>query len=568
MKVLFVTSEHPKRTWGGLGTFTREFTKVLRKYCSVVVVYFHFDCDEPPLPDSTVDYVLVPEKKFKAFAPEAKILETAASLRSQLQPIMNIFNPDVIHCNDRQTYLPFRFDKNVFYSSHLLFCDLISMQGLDDLYFQELKIEKSALTNSCLSAFYSEFAYKRATKIIAGKFNPVILPLGFNPEKFKNSLEQKEKTKINVGYFGRFENLQKGFLEFINAVNLLGKNFKEENNVEYFLYGRGSISKHVDLSLFNEPKFLEGEELYTAYSKMDIVVMPSKYEPFGLTGLEAMASGCLLLATTGLGMDSYMNPEKNCLAIPQDYEGISKVLEDAIINLENYKSVRECAIESVKKLTWDKCVRAHFYFYSLISQKRFININLAYRPELYNFLATINSHRDKKNEQSKKEYECLNKFMNKMIDENSFDKKRSLVVTNFLDKSKIIDKYLWCDCINLLEKSENEILYRSECLPFVEKFYDYVIAINYFETCLDIESSIQELFRIAKEKIYIFINKNIENNLQTYFVTDVEEFVENIKNNLNYEFDFCMKTENQNFNLFCFENIKQKENSITNVLLS
>ena len=158
MKVLFVTSEHPKRTWGGLGTFTREFTKVLRKFCSVVVVYFHFDTDEPPLPDSTVDYVLVPEKKFKAFAPEAKILESAASLRAQLQPIMNVFNPDVIHCNDRQTFLPFRFDKNVLYSSHLLYCDLISMQGLDDIYFQELKIEKAALTNSCLSVFYSEFA--------------------------------------------------------------------------------------------------------------------------------------------------------------------------------------------------------------------------------------------------------------------------------------------------------------------------------------------------------------------------------------------------------------------------
>ena len=96
MKVLFVTSEHPKNTWGGLGTFTREFTKVLRRYCSVVVVYFHFDNDEPPSPDSTIDYVLVPEKKFKAFAPEAKILESAASLRAQLQPIMNVFNPETI----------------------------------------------------------------------------------------------------------------------------------------------------------------------------------------------------------------------------------------------------------------------------------------------------------------------------------------------------------------------------------------------------------------------------------------------------------------------------------------
>ena len=139
-----------------------------------------------------------------------------------------------------------------------------------------------------------------------------------------------KKEKINVGYFGRFENVQKGFMNFINSVNLLGKEFKEKNNVEYFLYGRGEISNSVDLSLFNPPEFLTGEDLYQAYSKMDIVVMPSRYEPFGLTGLEAMASGCLLLATTGLGMDSYMDVGKNCLAIPQNSEGISLVLKDAI----------------------------------------------------------------------------------------------------------------------------------------------------------------------------------------------------------------------------------------------
>ena len=31
----------------------------------------------------------------------------------QALPLID-FCPDVIHCNDRQTYLPFRFDKNVF----------------------------------------------------------------------------------------------------------------------------------------------------------------------------------------------------------------------------------------------------------------------------------------------------------------------------------------------------------------------------------------------------------------------------------------------------------------------
>ncbi len=567
MKVLFVTSEHPKNAWGGLGTFTREFTKVLRKYCSVVVVYFHFDNDEPPKTDSTIDYVLVPEKKFKAFAPEAQILEAAASLRAQLQPIMNIFNPDVIHCNDRQTFLPFRFDKNVLYSSHLLFCDLISMQGLDDIYFQELKIEKSALMNSCISVFYSDFAQKRASKIMAGNFHPVILPLGFNPNKFKNSLLNK-KEKINVGYFGRFENVQKGFMNFINSVNLLGKDFKEKNNVEYFLYGRGKISSSVDLSLFNSPRFLEGEDLYQAYSQMDIVVMPSRYEPFGLTGLEAMASGCLLLATTGLGMDVYMKPEKNCLAIPEDSEEISLVLKDAILNIEKYKPLREQALESVKKFTWDRCVKSHFYFYSQISQKRFLNLKFAYRPELYNFISKINLDKVQKNENEKIELSCLQNFLSELRNDNQFENKRCLVISNFAKPEKITENFLNCDCINLLKKSRNGILYRSECLPFVEKFYDYVIAINYFETCLNFDLSISELFRIGKEKIFVFVNHNEKNNLQTYFIKDEKEVIEKVENNVNYIFDSNIKNQDDLFGLIRFENIKPKENSRTNVLLS
>lgn len=559
MKVLFVTSEHPKNTWGGLGTFTREFTKVLRRYCSVVVVYFHFDNDEPPSPDSTIDYVLVPEKKFKAFAPEAQVLEAAASLRSQLQPIMNIFNPDVIHCNDRQTFLPFRFDKNVLYSSHLLFCDLLSMQGLDDIYFQELKIEKSALQNSCLSVFYSEFAQKRASKLVAGNFHPVILPLGFNPDKFKNSL-LNTKEKINVGYFGRFENVQKGFMNFINSVNLLGKEFKEKNNVEYFLYGRGEISNSVDLSLFNPPEFLSGEDLYQAYSKMDIVVMPSRYEPFGLTGLEAMASGCLLLATSGLGMDSYMDVGKNCLAIPQNPEGVSLVLKDAILNIEKHKPLRECALESVKKITWDRCVKSHFYFYSQISQKRFLNLKIAYRPELYNFISKIKNSSLLKKENEKSEFQYLMNLLNKLQKENQFENKRCLLISNFVKGEKVTENFLNCDCINLLEKSENGILYRSECLPFVEKFYDYVIAINYFETCLNFDLAISELFRIAREKIFLFVNHNKKNNLQTYFIEDKKEVLEEIEKSVNYIFDSKIENQNDDFGLISFENIKSKEN--------
>ena len=125
MRVLFVTSEHPGLLFGGLGTFTREYVRELRKYCDVKCVYFHLSDERIPLPDETVDYVFEPEQIFDAFTPEARILESAASLRKQMEPLLQSFRPDVIHCNDRQTYMPFRFEKNVFYSSHLIFARVV-----------------------------------------------------------------------------------------------------------------------------------------------------------------------------------------------------------------------------------------------------------------------------------------------------------------------------------------------------------------------------------------------------------------------------------------------------------
>jgi hypothetical protein len=83
---------------------------------------------------------------------------------------------------------------------------------------------------------------------------------------------------------------------------------------------------------------------------------------------------------------------------------------------------------------------------------------------------------------------------------------------------------------------------------------------NYLETCLNLELSIKELFRIAKEKIFLFVNRNEKNILQTYFINDEEEILEEVEKRAGYIFDSRVKKYNANFDLLCFENIVQKEN--------
>lgn len=62
----------------------------------------------------------------------------------QVDYILKTFKPDIIHCNDRQTFMPFRFFNNVVYSSHLFFCDLLGLKNLNDSLYNELKVERCA----------------------------------------------------------------------------------------------------------------------------------------------------------------------------------------------------------------------------------------------------------------------------------------------------------------------------------------------------------------------------------------------------------------------------------------
>lgn len=526
MKVLFVTSEHPKFLFGGLGTFTREYVAELRKYCEVYCVYFHLRGGNVPLPDETIDLVVEPDLVFDAFAPDARILEVASSFRAKLDNLIISFKPDVIHCNDRQTFLPFRFDKNVFYSSHLIYTDLLSTNCLDDLYFQEIKVERCALERSSVVGVYSKFASKSVFKLSGGLSSPVILPLGLSKEfvepknksiVYKNNKKNELKNdgtefriaesfeesfpKLRVCYFGRFENVQKGVNDFIHAVNILGPYFKNKYNVEYSLYGRGSLEVGIDLSLFKNIKFLQGQELINAYKSADIVVMPSRYEPFGLTGLEAMALGCLLLVPSGLGMDMYAKPNWNCLEIPHNPNGISEVLYKAVVDFSKYKFLIENGIATAKKWTWQRCVKAHMYFYNLIRKKRISQLSSAYRLE---WIDMLNSYEGVSDVEKVHCYEQEKIGIFSLL--HKYSDKRVLVVSGVFESGGI-NLPINVTHISVLNENADGVYVRPECLPFDDKEFDVVVASGSWETVIEPCGALVEFQRVSKEKVVILYHE-------------------------------------------------------------
>ncbi len=549
MRILFVTSEHPARLCGGLGTFTREFVKELRKYADVKCVCFNLSGEDFPAPDKTVDYVFSPQTVFEAFSPDARILETTASFRAQVEPVIKEFKPDVIHCNDRQTYLPFRFDKNVLYSSHLIFTDLISSSALSDVYFQEIKVERCALENSAVLAVYSDFAAKSASRLITNNCVPIVLPLGLRTENFlskeprkssflyKKISGKKVKRPLVVSYFGRFENTQKGINNFINAVNLLGLDFKIKYNLQYNLYGQGQIDSRINTFLFDNVIFLEGKKLFEAYKNSDIVVMPSRYEPFGFTGLEAMASGALVLLTSGLGMDMYAKPGINCLSIPIDSNGIAVILKNAITDFDKYAFIRKNAEETARKWTWKRCIHAHLFIYRQIIKKRISQLASAYRQEERKLILEYKKiSQSEKNCLAEQEKSFVLKMSNILNQEDFFYTEGN---TEFDEYGKCIEE-IQCNrdnkilfltasynsvsnefsnnvtVVSTLEENSFGIVIRPECLPFNDEEFDYVVAIGSWETVMDPCGALVEMQRVCKNEVIVFYNKGIPHSWQTF----------------------------------------------------
>jgi len=160
------------------------------------------------------------------------------------------------------------------------------------------------------------------------------LPLGINPQDYiKNNKNESRKVlrlpekKIIILYFGRFSILDKADLYPLLFVfkSLLGKN----KNIFLVLAGQifsGDYGQKVkkmanEMGIFKHTRFFfnpSQEQKYLLYAASDIFVSPSDnpQESFGLTVLEAMASGLPCIVSDWDGYKDTVMHNKTGFLIP------------------------------------------------------------------------------------------------------------------------------------------------------------------------------------------------------------------------------------------------------------
>jgi glycosyltransferase involved in cell wall biosynthesis len=92
------------------------------------------------------------------------------------------------------------------------------------------------------------------------------------------------------------------------------------------------------------------EELPAVYRAHDVLAFPSTWrEPFGLTHLEAMASGLPVVSTLAGGQREFLVPGENCLAFEtEDAAGLADALDRLRVDLSLGPRLAEAGMRLVR----------------------------------------------------------------------------------------------------------------------------------------------------------------------------------------------------------------------------
>jgi len=181
---------------------------------------------------------------------------------------------------------------------------------------------------------------------------------GINTIRFNPNLELLQKTK-NICFLSRIRT-QKGAEDFVDAAILALPKHPEWKAVLYGETTKGNIDFEKDLRnritkaglseriLFKG--FVNYENTPECYRNADITVCPSHVEGFGLPCIEAMASGCAVVATkTGVWKEIIKNASNGYLVDVKSPDQIAEKLDILMSDDNNRQEVANNGYELVIK---------------------------------------------------------------------------------------------------------------------------------------------------------------------------------------------------------------------------
>jgi len=217
-----------------------------------------------------------------------------------------------------------------------------------------------AVSKSCIDALSPFF-----------KIDARIIPNGVDISEFSPDipkLPQFDDNKKNLLFLGRLD-LRNGFPLMMKAFETIKSRFSE---LRLIIVGGGPL-RHYYRRLV--PQHLEGdihlvgpmlEERNRYYASSDIFCSPVEKASFGVTLLEAMASGKPIVATENPGYRELLGRQEALLVPPHDPAGFAEAVIELLHNPELRKEMGMKGRQKALLYSWDKVTDVINGFYEEI----------------------------------------------------------------------------------------------------------------------------------------------------------------------------------------------------------
>lgn len=248
---------------------------------------------------------------------------------------------------------------------------VISVWGTDIIWdvpnkkesFRRKLAKRVILESADIITSTSYFMLNWVKKYIKKEKEIYVIPFGVDLKKFRPEKYKKKRDKTVKIYITKLLRPKYGIDILIKAFSYL---CKELNNIELHIIGEGPLKEELinltkSLSIDSKVKFwgyIKHSELPEIISQMDIFVMPSISESFGVAAIEASAMKIPVVASNIGGVPEVVIHNKTgFLFKPGDIKELEKYLKILITN----KELREkMGIEGRKfvldKYNWEKNV--------------------------------------------------------------------------------------------------------------------------------------------------------------------------------------------------------------------
>ena len=279
--------------------------------------------------------------------------------------ILDKYNFDIIHVHGEYSMSKMalayakRHNIPLIYTWHSLWKDImyktVWLPGLiSAAYLEHINI-KRLVNYSDAYTVPSMKVYKRAMKVLLAKKEPILLPSGVHFEPFL--VENKEKI-YQIRYQYRLEN-KKVILflgrisrekRILTIIRYMKKKLKEDDSLRVAIVGSGLYSVHItkwakrhklqDSIIFSGPVL--NRDTTDFYHLASVFVSGSKMETQGLTYIEAMTSGRVVLAQKDPVLDGVIEDGKNGFTFNKKKDFLEK-LDYILKNEDKLNDVKEAA---------------------------------------------------------------------------------------------------------------------------------------------------------------------------------------------------------------------------------